>query len=230
MKNIDTSGFLRDFGLYFKAENPSKAGHSFQHLPVSEISGISPDLYCLNITLVHEGERFSLIVDFPRDIMTELAAVCPDEDRQAIEQDLLNSKIYPVTVRLPVLFSMHVEAELGDLTEGEYEEFIPFVAKKLAATGFALVPSALGFADSTEVDSYEEIAVDFFDRVLGMDYMDCCITDQSSIDDFSPVMPGSEIVSKVLDIYRVDISDIKDGNLVQIFKRISLTDKQLSLL
>ena len=50
-----------------------------------------------------------------------------------------------------------------------------------------------------------------------MDYDRCFISDRSSLVDF---FSEEDYVEKTQRLYGVDISNIKDGNLVQIFKRL----------
>ena len=75
-----------------------------------------------------------------------------------------------------------------------------------------------------EIDCYQDIARDFLKRILDIDYDDpwCIITDASSLWEFTLLddVTDDELVAKAQAEYEVDISDIKDGSLVAIFKRI----------
>ncbi len=75
----------------------------------------------------------------------------------------------------------------------------------------------LQFAPTDHIDQYEPIARDYLRRILNKDYDHCFISDESSLLDF---FSDEDYVEKTRQIYGVDISDIADGNLVQIFKRL----------
>ncbi len=81
-------------------------------------------------------------------------------------------------------------------------------------------------ASRVEIEQYEQVAIDFFEKILGMSYRDCLITDESSLWDF----PGDETNTvyhhKIAEVYGTDASDIESGNLVQIFRRISEKGKK----
>jgi hypothetical protein len=76
------------------------------------------------------------------------------------------------------------------------------------------------FASAEQVSRYDDIAEDFFRRVLGMDYRDCWISDESSLWDFHGEESNEHLHEKVWEAYRVDVSSIENGNLVKIFERI----------
>jgi hypothetical protein len=76
------------------------------------------------------------------------------------------------------------------------------------------------FAPTDKVALHWDIAEDFFRRVLEMNYKDCWISDESSLWDFHGEESNQHLYERVWQAYRVDISDIEDGNLVKIFERI----------
>lgn len=77
----------------------------------------------------------------------------------------------------------------------------------------------LALASATEIDKYGAIADDFFIKIIGMNYHNCFVSDESSLWDF-PIVDEEACYQKIMGIYGIDVSDIKDGNLVQIFARI----------
>jgi hypothetical protein len=81
-------------------------------------------------------------------------------------------------------------------------------------------PRKLELASMVEVDKFESIAPDFFERILEMDRNDCLITDESSLWDFHTERSNDSFYSKILDAYGIDVSDVEKGNLVKIFQRI----------
>src|ERR1044072_2650564 len=76
------------------------------------------------------------------------------------------------------------------------------------------------FAPTVRMQLHDDIADDFFSRVLDMNYGDCLITDESSLWDFHGEESNEHLHRKIWDAYRMDVSDIDDGNLVKIFERI----------
>ena len=79
-------------------------------------------------------------------------------------------------------------------------------------------------ASTDAIDQYEELAADFIPAIFGMSRDDCFITDESRLRDFCDVFdpePRSEIDRRILDRYRVDVSDISDGNLVAVLRAIT---------
>ena len=78
----------------------------------------------------------------------------------------------------------------------------------------------LELATTTEVDKFESVAPDFFERILDMDRNDCLITDESSLWDFHFERSNDAFYSKISKVYGMDVSDVENGNLAKIFQRI----------
>lgn len=86
-------------------------------------------------------------------------------------------------------------------------------------------------APQFEIEQYEDIAVDFFRRILDMDYYGCLITDESSLYDFDFEFDAEKdkidhqtetLLEKVKQVYGLDVSDLEDLFLIDIFKRIRI--------
>lgn len=97
-----------------------------------------------------------------------------------------------------------MEEEFGEI------ERSPFDGKKIR------------FASSTVVNILISIAEDFMKRIFGFEPGEYLITDESSLQDFTGVddMELTDIQTKICEVYDVEVSDIKPGNLVEIFMRI----------
>jgi predicted RNase H-like HicB family nuclease len=83
----------------------------------------------------------------------------------------------------------------------------------------------LQFASTDNIDKYEQTAVDFFKRVLNMDYYEGFYSDGSVLeflrdDDTDSEGMKKEIIRRTLSMYNVDITDIYDEPLWTIFERI----------
>jgi len=79
----------------------------------------------------------------------------------------------------------------------------------------------LEFAPSNTVCLHERIARDFMDRVLGLDYDACFISDESSLHDFSSLSSLPELQRKTAEVYGVDVSDVDGAKLGLIFERLA---------
>jgi hypothetical protein len=75
------------------------------------------------------------------------------------------------------------------------------------------------FATTVRVDRNVELAKDFIQRILGVEW--AWISDQSSLWDFHGDETNESLTEKIHQIYGVDVSDISSGNLADIFDRIS---------
>ncbi|PKB15266.1 hypothetical protein [Flavobacterium sp. 5] len=72
------------------------------------------------------------------------------------------------------------------------------------------------YAESTEIEKYEDIAIDFFDEIIEMDYFSCFISDHSSLHEFD--IDTLEAVEKIKSKYHIELDE--DLILVDIFKQI----------
>jgi hypothetical protein len=74
------------------------------------------------------------------------------------------------------------------------------------------------FAANERVGQHSELAKDFVKRVLGLDW--AWISDESSLWDFHEDETNESLIEKIRHTYGVDVSDISNGNLADIFDRI----------
>jgi hypothetical protein len=75
------------------------------------------------------------------------------------------------------------------------------------------------FASQQRIDANHELSEDFIRRVLDLDW--AWISDESSLWDFHTNETNDLLYLRIFEIYGVDVSDIKSGNLSQILDRIS---------
>jgi hypothetical protein len=75
------------------------------------------------------------------------------------------------------------------------------------------------FASNERVSQHSELAKDFVNRVLDIDW--AWISDESSLWDFHGDETNESLTEKIRHIYGVDVSDISSGNVADIFDRIS---------
>lgn len=72
------------------------------------------------------------------------------------------------------------------------------------------------FAKSNRVEKHKEIAVDFFDKIIGISYYDCFVSDFSSLFDFD--LDNEETLEKIKNEYEIEPKD--DFLLADIFEQI----------
>ncbi len=73
------------------------------------------------------------------------------------------------------------------------------------------------FAETDRIEKYETIAVDFFNKIIGMNYYDCFISDESSLYDFD--LDDEETIEKIKKKYGIELD--KKLFLVDIFEQIN---------
>ena len=78
----------------------------------------------------------------------------------------------------------------------------------------------LQWAPTCEIEKHVPIARDFFHRILGMDFDACFVTDRSSLWDFPDTEDEAVAFAKIKQAYGTDVSDIRSGNLAEIFSRL----------
>ncbi len=85
----------------------------------------------------------------------------------------------------------------------------------------------LKFASTDQINKYEKTAVDFFEKILKIDYYEGFYSDGSILAHFEPYdndeqvsKMKEEIIKRTLLIYDVDITDIYNEPLWKIFERI----------
>ena len=111
----------------------------------------------------------------------------------------------------------------GDTKQQAYED-LEIKFNKFRADGKTLPRPGTGlpleFASTDRIRFFDDIADNFFTRVLDMNYRECFVSDESSLWDFHTEESNTHLHKRIWDCYRVDTSDIEDGNLVKIFERI----------
>lgn len=104
-----------------------------------------------------------------------------------------------------------------DQLRERFESFRNDVELPRPGTG---LPLEIGYASRDEIVQLENLAREFFPRVLDLSYDDCFISDQSSLWDFHSARTNAPYEQKIRDEYGIDASDISSGNLVEILRRI----------
>jgi len=79
------------------------------------------------------------------------------------------------------------------------------------------------FAPGTGINKFLKISEDFMIKILGLRPEEYLITDESSLYDFTGFdkMELHNVHKEIQEMYNIDVSAIKSGNLLGIFRRIS---------
>lgn len=86
---------------------------------------------------------------------------------------------------------------------------------------------ALEFASTRHIDAYDQIARDFLAKILDIDFDRCFISDQSSLSDFRFDKASlNGLYGKIREVYGIDATDLREGNLLDIFERIRVARGQ----
>jgi hypothetical protein len=75
------------------------------------------------------------------------------------------------------------------------------------------------FASRNRVDQHSELANDFFQRILEVKW--AWISDESTLGDFHDEETNDRLLEKIRRDYGVDVSDISNGNVADIFDGIA---------
>ena len=80
----------------------------------------------------------------------------------------------------------------------------------------------IDLASTAGIEMYDDIAEDFMSAIFGFEPGQYLITDESSLHDFTGVddMELVDIHRKIREVYALDVSDLKSGNLLEIFERL----------
>lgn len=81
-------------------------------------------------------------------------------------------------------------------------------------------PVPLSFAATTQVDDLEDVAPDFFEKILDVNYYECFISDESSLTDFG--RDDDETLQRINTIYNLGLHDLGDGNIVRLLTLIKV--------
>jgi len=77
-------------------------------------------------------------------------------------------------------------------------------------------------AATTGIERFDDVAEEFMLNVFGFEAGEYLITDLSSLLDFVGVddMELVDTLSRIRNVYGLDVADLPSGNLIEIFKRL----------
>jgi hypothetical protein len=110
---------------------------------------------------------------------------------------------------------------LGDTKQEAFENlkinFKSYLEQNIAPRPGTSVP--IKYANTSQINELEEIASDFFNKILHMNFYNCFISDESSLLDFGK--DDNDTLNKINETYKIGLAEIGDGNIARILKMIN---------
>ena len=129
-----TDRFLPDYGLFLLSQGVQPDTRLvFFDVPIDHIT--RPALRTISVTLSIEeepGRHYAMSFDFIGPRIDELLAVFPEPAREALWQWLEDRTTVGEHLQLsPTATVAHLEATLGAIQRGAYEQFVPLIVQRV---------------------------------------------------------------------------------------------------
>ncbi len=128
-----TDRFLPDYGLFLLSQGVQPSARLvFFDVPIDHIT--RPALRTISVTLSIEepGQHYAMSFDFIGPRIDELLAVFPEPAREALWQWLEDRTTVGEHLQLsPTATVAHLEATLGAIQRGAYEQFVPLIVQRV---------------------------------------------------------------------------------------------------
>ena len=128
-----TDRFLPDYGLFLLSQGVQPSARLvFFDVPIDHIT--RPALRTISVTLSIEepGQHYAISFDFIGPRIDELLAVFPEPAREALWQWLEDRTTVGEHLQLsPTATVAHLEATLGAIQRGAYEQFVPLIVQRV---------------------------------------------------------------------------------------------------
>ena len=128
-----TDRFLPDYGLFLLSQGVQPGTRLvFFDVPIDHIT--RPALRTISVTLSIEepGQHYAISFDFIGPRIDELLAVFPEPAREALWQWLDDRTTVGEHLQLsPTATVAHLEATLGAIQRGAYEQFVPLIVQRV---------------------------------------------------------------------------------------------------
>ena len=133
---------LKDYGLLLYNQTKGvekKPQWVFMDFVVPNIARVKPNLYSVTSKTVVDGEEYAMTIDFDKDILDSMLALLPDYISKQLREVLKGEDNYPLYIDLsknpgdPI--SMHIRTKLGELQQGEDEDFISMIVTEVLQPG-----------------------------------------------------------------------------------------------
>ncbi|MCC7220055.1 MAG: hypothetical protein IT490_04945 [Candidatus Contendobacter sp.] len=130
-----TDRFLPDYGLFLLSQGVQPGARLVVFdVPIDHIT--RPALRTISVTLSIEepGQHYAMSFDFIGPRIDELLAVFPEPAREALWQWLDDRTTVGEHLQLsPTATVAHLEATLGAIQRGAYEQFVPLIVQRVMA-------------------------------------------------------------------------------------------------
>ena len=129
-----TNTFLPDYGLFLLSQGVQPSARLvFFDVPIDHMT--RPALRMVSVTLSIEeepGQHYAISFDFVGPQIDELLAVFPEPARAALWQWLEDRTTVGEHLQLsPTATVAHLEATLGAIQRGAYEQFVPLIVQRV---------------------------------------------------------------------------------------------------
>lgn len=130
--------FFPDLGTYLASQGQSqKTACIYPSFEITHIAVVGPGQYCITQNgMLADGREYCGTFDFGDDILQQILARMPDEDRQVFEGDLEEDPDGVRTIPLPQPITVGLAASLGRPQIGPNEKFIPLVVMEVFGPQF----------------------------------------------------------------------------------------------
>lgn len=121
-------GFMADLGLALHRLGSSDPAYIFPGYFIRDIMKVEDDLFTASTTSEQSGQDLFVSFDFPKSILMNLL----DPIDKTISSAILDSLArQPFRIDLNGKLVATVETTMGEVTKGAYEEFVPFIVRKV---------------------------------------------------------------------------------------------------
>ena len=128
-----SSQFLPDYGLFLLSQGVQPGARLvFFDVPIDPLT--RPALRTISVTFSIEepGQHYAMSFDFIGPRIDELLAVFPEPAREALWQWLDDRTTVGEHLQLsPTATVAHLEATLGAIQRGAYEQFVPLIVQRV---------------------------------------------------------------------------------------------------
>ena len=130
-----TSRFLPDYGLFLlnRGVQPGTRLFFFD-LPIDHMTRPALRMVSVTLSIEEPGQHYAISFDFVGPQIDELLAIFPEPAREALWLWLEDRTTVGEHLQLsPTATIAHLEATLGTIQRGVYEQFVPLIVQRVTA-------------------------------------------------------------------------------------------------
>jgi hypothetical protein len=128
-----TSQLLSDYGLFLLSRGVQPGTRLFFFdLPIDHITRPALRMVSVTLSIEEPGQDYAISFDFIGPRIDELLAVFPESAREALWQWLEDRTTVGEHLQLsPTAIVFNLEATLGTIQRGVYEQFVPLIVQRV---------------------------------------------------------------------------------------------------